>query len=323
LPGFSLLDLAAATECLNNANALLGYEAYRWRTFALGTQHAVASNGITLRADCATDKPVHADRMFVLAEQHPETAGDAPLLGWLRTLDKSGCKVGAIGSGTYTLARAELIGERACTVHWQSAPKLCEAFPAIRLSGNIFAIDAGLLTCSGGTAVVDMLMRLVTHDHGRDICEQLQSHLHVERARTECDPQQTVPLAAMNARPRKLQTAIRQMEAQLQTPTSPNHIAAQIRCYDATHAKTVSGTYRRLSWAVLHEPATAQSATTVAANTHARARCSGCRRLHITLAFLQALSRTLRRDASKAPRYPLASSEESFASEAASKPPDV
>jgi transcriptional regulator GlxA family with amidase domain len=228
LPGFSLLDLAAATECLNNANALLGYEAYRWRTFALGTQHAVASNGITLRADCATDKPVHADRMFVLAEQHPETAGDAPLLGWLRTLDKSGCKVGAIGSGTYTLARAELIGERACTVHWQSAPKLCEAFPAIRLSGNIFAIDAGLLTCSGGTAVVDMLMRLVTHDHGRDICEQLQSHLHVERARTECDPQQTVPLVAINARPRKFQTAIRQMEAQLQTLTSPNHIAAQI-----------------------------------------------------------------------------------------------
>ena len=228
LPGFSLLDLAAATECLNNANALLGYEAYRWRTFALGTQHAVASNGITLRADCATDKPVHADRMFVLAEQHPETAGDAPLLGWLRMLDKGGCKVGAIGSGTYTLARAELIGERACTVHWQSAPKLCEAFPAIRLSGNIFAIDAGLLTCSGGTAVVDMLMRLVTHDHGRDICEQLQSHLHVERARTECDPQQTVPLVAINARPRKFQTAIRQMEAQLQTLTSPNHIAAQI-----------------------------------------------------------------------------------------------
>jgi len=107
LPGFSLLDLAAATECLNNANALLGYEAYRWRTFAPGTQHAAASNGITLLADCATDKPVHADRMFVLAEQHPETAGDAPLLGWLRMLDKGGCKVGAIGSGTYTLARAE------------------------------------------------------------------------------------------------------------------------------------------------------------------------------------------------------------------------
>ena len=100
LPGFSLLDLAGATECLNSANVLLGHEAYRWRTFAPGNQRAVASNGIILRADCATGKQAHAERMFVLAEQQPELAGDTQLLGWLRLLDKRGCKVGAIGSGT-------------------------------------------------------------------------------------------------------------------------------------------------------------------------------------------------------------------------------
>lgn len=228
LPGFSLLDLAAASECLNSANVLLGYEAYRWRTFAPGNQYATASNGITLRADCGTDKHVRATRMFVLAEQQPDEAGDTRLLGWLRALDKSGCKVGAIGAGTFVLARAELIRERTCTIHWQCAPKLREAFPGIALSGNVFAVDDGLLTCSGGTAVVDMLMRLVNHDHGRTIGEQLQSQLQVERARTESDPQQSVPIAAMNARPRKLQYAIRQMEAQLESPPSPDHIAAQV-----------------------------------------------------------------------------------------------
>lgn len=228
LPGFSLLDLATTTECLNSANALLGYDAYCWKTFAAGNPRVLASNGIAIDAGNPTGRDTRMARMFVLADHRPESAGDAQLLGWLRMLDNHGAKVGAIGSGTFALARADLIRGRACTIHWQSAPKLREAFPDIALSGSVFTIDDGLLTCSGGTAVIDMLVRLVSHDLGRATGKRLQNALQLEHARTENDPQQSLPIAAMNARPRKLQCAIREMEARLDSPTSPDAIAAQV-----------------------------------------------------------------------------------------------
>ncbi len=228
LPGFSMLDFASATEVLRDTNALLGREAYQWFAIAPSENVVQASNGLNLRADRTLHDAPRLDRLFVCAEVEVELGDSIKLHKWLRALERDNCRIGAIGAGTYVLAKAEMLKGRSCTAHWQLAPWLLEQFPDLKLSRHLFESDRGLLTCCGGTAVVDMFVRIIATTHGRDLIDQLTMDLQVDRLRSQDDEQQSAPLPELGSRPRKLQSAIRHMEATLETPLSPEWIAAQV-----------------------------------------------------------------------------------------------
>ena len=73
-----------------------------------------------------------------------------------------------------------------------------------------------------------MFVRIIATTHGRDLIDQLTMDLQVDRLRSQDDEQQSAPLPELGSRPRKLQSAIRHMEATLETPLSPEWIAAQV-----------------------------------------------------------------------------------------------
>ncbi len=242
-----MLDLAAALETLREANSNLGWTAYQWQTLSCTGSAVAASNGVLVPVDNTieangprtnnnkTNRDKHRDKHWVfvcadadLADADLNAVVPARLLLWLQKLDRTGARLGAIGGGTFVLAKADIIRGRRCTIHWQSAPWLCEHYPGINPNRRVFEIDRGLYTCSGGTAVTDLFVRLIAERHGWEITEGLSAQFQLERVRTHDDEQRSVPLAQLSARPRKLQSAIREMEGTLEMPVSPEAIAHRV-----------------------------------------------------------------------------------------------
>jgi transcriptional regulator GlxA family with amidase domain len=228
LPGFSVLDFATATEVLHAANTALGREAYRSTIVSTHGQPIASSIGITLAPQNHDPVTMEFEFLFVCAdtELDPTLTRDAAKV--LRTLERQGCKLGALGTGTFLLAAAGVIRQRLCTIHWQSSPLMQERHPETRLVRRVFVAKDGLYTCPGGTAVTDLFVYILSQHQGQAIKSVLAELLQIEHIRNQDEEYPSTPLPSLGCRPRKLQSAIRQMEAALEIPESPSLIASRI-----------------------------------------------------------------------------------------------
>jgi AraC family carnitine catabolism transcriptional activator len=59
------------------------------------------------------------------------------------------------------MAFADIINHRRCTVHWESKDLFSEEFPNLNLTNNLYEIDGGILTCSGGLTCFDLMLELI------------------------------------------------------------------------------------------------------------------------------------------------------------------
>lgn len=226
VPGFAMMNLACALEALREANRCIGYNAYAWHLVA-DAARVSAANGVQIpTADLHSC--VHPyTRVFVCADNALEAGATLALGSWLQRQERQGARIGAVGAGTFVLAKADLLRGRRCTIHWESAPWLTDRFPKVRPSRRLFEIDDGLYTCSGGTAVTDLFLHIIAAEHGKEVGERLTQRFQLERIRSLEEEQNTAPIPTLGARPRKLQSAIREMERTLEAPVSPELIAAR------------------------------------------------------------------------------------------------
>src|SRR5829696_8796384 len=116
LSGFSMLAFCSALEPLRLANQLLGQRYYGWRIFTTDSQPARASCGLTMPADGKPDDaPLSC--LLVIGGFDPWPQEDRRLKSWLRSLDRRGTILGAIDTGAFLLASAELLGDGPIVVH--------------------------------------------------------------------------------------------------------------------------------------------------------------------------------------------------------------
>ena len=228
IPGFALLGFTNAVETLRATNQLLGYRAYRWSTLSTDGLPASANNGIMVPVEHSISTAPSADAAFVCADFEMDAGATPAVCRWLQGLERRGSDLGAISAATYVLARADVIRGRRCTIHWESAPRLMERHPEIAASRRVFEVDRGLYTCAGGMGVFDLFVRLVSAEHGKSVGDALGLSLGLDHIRSGNDDQRSVPLPQFEARPRKLQAAIREMEAAVESPISPEDIAIRV-----------------------------------------------------------------------------------------------
>lgn len=226
VPGFALLTYASAIEPLRAANQLSGKTLYRWWNATPGDKPAMASNGVAVLPDYKfgshTDDP---DLMLVCAGGNPATFRDRRTFAWLRKLAAHGVIIGGISGGPFLLARADLLNGRRCTVHWEHAPALQEAFPRVTLTQTLFEIDDDRITCSGGVGGLDMMVALVARDHGHPLAAAVSEwflHTHV---REGARPQRMDLRASLGVRNGSLLKALKVMEAHVESPLSRERLA--------------------------------------------------------------------------------------------------
>jgi transcriptional regulator GlxA family with amidase domain len=189
-PQFSLMAFSAALEPLRSANRLLGREFYRWTIISPDGDAVTASNGIPITAQAAFDAGASIDMLLVCIGLEPLQVQTYPgLRGALRQLASRGCLVGGVSGGPFLLAEAGLLDGRRCTVHWEYADFFAARYPRARLQPDLYVVDRGVFTCSGGTAALDMMLHFIREHHGPDLALAVAEQFIHPRIREQGDGQ--------------------------------------------------------------------------------------------------------------------------------------
>ncbi|MCP1518463.1 transcriptional regulator GlxA family with amidase domain [Pseudomonas migulae] len=210
------------------ANQLTGQELYRWHTFSLGGEQVWASDGMPITPDASINNAPMLDTVIVCGGIGIQSAVTREHVAWLRAQARRSKRIGGVCTGSWALAQAGLLDGFDCSVHWEFLAAMQEAFPRVNLSSSLFTLDRDRFTSSGGTAPMDMMLHLISRDHGHELSAAISEMFVYERIRTEQDHQR-VPLKHMlGTHQPKLQEIVALMEANLEEPIELDELASYV-----------------------------------------------------------------------------------------------
>ena len=227
LDKFTLMSLASAVEPLRMANQLSGRELYRWQTFSVGGAPVWASDGVPITPDGSWSNPA-VDTVIVCGGVGIQSVITREHITWLQALARQSKRLGGVCTGSWALAKAGLLDGYECSVHWEFLAAMQEAFPRVRVSTSLFSLDRYRVTSSGGTAPLDMMLHLISRDHGRDLSAAISEMFVYERVRNQQDHQRVPLKHVLGTHQPKLQEIVALMEANLEEPIELDHLAAYV-----------------------------------------------------------------------------------------------
>ena len=227
LPEFSMMPVTSAIEPLRLANRVAERELYRWNMVSLDGKPVAASNGIAIAADCDMSSVGERSSVIVCGGINIQQHTDKTVLNWLRRAARQGRDLGSLCTACYVLAKAGLLNGYVCTIHWENMPAFSEAFPEIHLSGSLFEVDRDRFTCAGGTASLDMMLAMISAQHGAELASAVAEQIIHSPIRHHSEHQRMSLPARIGARHPKLIGIIEKMEANLEEPLSPSRLARE------------------------------------------------------------------------------------------------
>ena len=228
VPDYSFIAFSCAVEPLRMANRMRGEQLYRWRIVSVGGAPVTSSSGLFVQIDGDLGSVENADLVIVCAGEQVQRHVDKTCLAWLRRLAQRRIPLGAICTGAYLLARADLLGGYRCTIHWENLASLREEHPDITVTSELFEIDRDRYTCSGGVAPLDMMLNLIQAEHGSPLAVAISEEFICERIRGRND-RQRVPLKHhLGTSQPKLVEAISLMEANIEEPMSLDELSRHV-----------------------------------------------------------------------------------------------
>lgn len=227
---FSMMSFASAVEPLRIANRLAGKELYRWVLVSKDGQPVRASNLVTVEVDTGIDQIQSGSggplpTVVVVSGLHGERFQDKDVFAWLRRLDRHGATIGALCTGAHILAKAGLITDHRCTIHWENLPGFVEAFPDIDVAADLYEIDRNRFTCSGGTAPLDLMLSRIAETHGDELATKVSEQCLLDRIRGPHDRQRMPIRLRLGVHHPKLIMAIELMEANIEDPLPQEQLA--------------------------------------------------------------------------------------------------
>ena len=225
VPQFSMLAFTSAVEPLRAANRLSGRELYRWTVIAKEQGPVPASNMIDVIAQASTHAIDRLPHIFVCGGIESHRYHDKQIYAFLRRLERTGCIMGAVSTGSYLLARAGLLDGYRCTIHWEMLAAFQEAFPKLEVTPELYEIDRTRFTCSGGTASLDMMLGLIAVHHGRELANAVAEQFMHERIRDNRDQQRMALRSRLGVSHPKLLKVVNMMEEHLEEPLTRSDLA--------------------------------------------------------------------------------------------------
>lgn len=180
LPRFNMLALNGVQEPARIANYLSRAPRYRSTLHAADGARITASNGVDLACAPLPARLGRSDIVFVYGSWGSEHYRNPALFSWLRLQARAGVRICAVDIGAYILARAGLLSGKTATLHWSYLPGFQEEFPDIDAVEQLFTMDGAMMTCSGGTAGIDLMLTLIQTAHGMplagEVSDQMMHH---------------------------------------------------------------------------------------------------------------------------------------------------
>ncbi len=225
IPRFSLISFTSMVEAMRLANRMSGQELYRWRFLSADGRPVRSSSGLTVEADGELCSANDIDCAVVCGGIDIQRFDDRPVVSWLRRMGRRGIDIGALCTGSHILANAGLLDGHRCTIHWENLAGFLEDFPDVEVTAELFEIDRNRFTCSGGTAAIDLMLNVISRQHGHELAAAVADQLMHERIRDEHDHQRMSLPARLGVRHPKLVSVIELMERNLEEPMARADLA--------------------------------------------------------------------------------------------------
>ncbi|MEM8740219.1 MAG: GlxA family transcriptional regulator [Pseudomonadota bacterium] len=228
LENATLLSFSCAIEPLRIANRVAGRVLYKWMVAAEERGGVFFSNGLQVVPDMGLDELDRDDTLLVCGGVKVQSSSTKTVLNWLRREARRGVMLGGVCTGAYAVARAGLFEGRSCTIHWENRDAFAEAFPDVWLTDRIYVIDGNRCSSAGGSASTDLILRMISDEHGPDLAAQVADQMIYTTVRTERDEQRLSIPTRIGVRHPKLAAVIRLMEQKIEEPESPSELATHV-----------------------------------------------------------------------------------------------
>ena len=228
VPRFNMATLITLIEPLRVANYLAPEPLYHWEILSPDGTEIAASNGLTITAQPLDDRNRRAETVFLLASWGAEDYANRDLIAWVRRQSRDGARLCAVELGCYLLARAGLLADRAVATHWSWAPGFQERYPDVPLVEQLYTIGDTVMTCAGGMAGVDLMLRLIADRHGEGMAGEVADQILHQPIRPATAPQRRTPGQGTDQFSPVLRQAIALIEANIAEPLPVPEIADRL-----------------------------------------------------------------------------------------------
>jgi transcriptional regulator GlxA family with amidase domain len=229
VPNYSMIAFTSAIEPLRMANQVAGEVLYKWSVCTLDGESVKASNGVELKPDGSIDDINNLSIFFVCGGIEIADHWTKAMQIALRKMTmQRNIIMGAICTGSYLLAKAGLLNGYKSTIHWENIASMREEFPNAQFSDDLYQIDRDRITCAGGQAALDMILKLIDGTHGPKLTSMISELALCERIRN-ADDRQRIPLQLhLGSNQPKLTEAVTLMEANLEEPISLDELSGYV-----------------------------------------------------------------------------------------------
>ena len=224
-----MIAFTSAVEVLRMANYVSRAQHYRWSVITHDGVPVRASNGMTVKPTRSLEETGMPDALIVCGGTQIRHAVDANVRTLLADVAAQGVPLGGICTGAYALMAAGLLDGYSCSVHWEDLSALHREYPHVRFADELFVIDRDRLTCTGGTAPLDLMLNLVGTRFGQNLAAQVSDQFILERIRSASDPQPIPVDARVGFSRAELIEVVRLMEANIEEPLSLEELARLVQ----------------------------------------------------------------------------------------------
>ncbi|MEO0486372.1 MAG: GlxA family transcriptional regulator [Pseudomonadota bacterium] len=219
-PFFNLAATMGFLDPFRAANYLEGATLFRWSLISETGGQVQASNGAEISTQPFGQAAGAAAELLVISSSwQPEVHVSAQLRAVLRKAAKRQATLIGLDTGAFVLAQAGLLDGHRATVHYEHIDAFQELYPITEVSEALWVDDRRRVTCCGGAAALDVALHLIQRSHGSALANAAARYIFAPPHRgpgASQYPQTAEPLG--NSVPEAVRTAIRVMEANLETP---------------------------------------------------------------------------------------------------------
>ena len=225
VPRFNITTLITMIETLRIANYLAPSSTFSWEVASFDGSKIIASNGMTATIKTANDNLRSAEFVFILGSWGTEHYHNQKLTAWLRKRASAGERICGVELGSYIVARAGLLDGKSATIHWSWLNGFKENFDRVEVEESLFTLDSKVMTCSGGLAGVDLMLRLIEEINGSSFSGEIADQMLHHPIRSAASPQRsTMGRSTETMRP-LLREAMTLIENNIEEPLTVPQIA--------------------------------------------------------------------------------------------------
>lgn len=228
LNNFTMLCFASAVESLRIANRMAGKKLYEWILIGENGDSVACSNGTEFKLNSELCELTREDMVMVCGGIDVQSATTKKIISWLRREARKGVTMGGLCTAGYSLAKAGLLDGKKATIHWENQDSFAEEFEEVTLTKSVFVVDGNRITTAGGTASIDLMLKIVADDHGEELANAVADQLIYSSIRTDQDTQRLSIPTRIGVRHPKLSRVIQLMEQNIEDPISPATLAKDV-----------------------------------------------------------------------------------------------